>query len=99
MQRVVRSKVFIFEGEPPEGAAVLENWGVLTKRDKISIFTIESGEIRVKKIREDITSVVRRIYIKPACGCLLTLEEIRDFENETVTYLVVDKKLCPSHQT
>lgn len=99
MQKIVRSKKFIFEGELPGDAAILEKWGVLSKRDKISIYTIESGEIRVSKMREDATRVIRRVRIKPACGCLLELDEIRDFEKETVTYAIVDIKLCPRHQT
>jgi len=99
MQKVVRTKTYIFEGElPEEASALLEKWGTLVKRGQVTTYTIDSGEIRIRKVAEGPTYSVRRIYIGPSCGCLLEIEERRDFEEEKTTYSIYRKRLCPTHQ-
>lgn len=99
MQRVLRSKSYVFEGDLPEEAVLLlEKWGRLVKKGEIQVYSIEQGEIKVRKISESPTRSTRRIYINPACGCLLEIDESRDFEEGQVAYSIYKKKLCQEHQ-
>lgn len=83
---------------PEEAATLLEKWGKLAKKGEIAVYSIESGEIRVRKVAEGPTYSARRIHVQPTCGCVLELEELRDFEQMRVSYRVVAKKLCKEHQ-
>ncbi|MFN3803874.1 MAG: hypothetical protein ACK4SY_02340 [Pyrobaculum sp.] len=97
--KVVRSKTYVFEGQVPgDVVAILEKWGRAIRRDAITVYTIEQGEIRAKKVSESPSQVVRRIYINPHCGCVLELDEIKDFERDNVSYVVIKKKICQTHQ-
>jgi len=99
MQKVIRSKTYIFEGELSEEiCGLLEKWGRLVKRGEITTYSIESGEMRMRKVAEGPTYTVRRIYVEPGCGCLLEIDEGRDFEKNKVSYSIYRKKLCPQHQ-
>ncbi|MFN7105769.1 MAG: hypothetical protein ACK4M3_04220, partial [Pyrobaculum sp.] len=85
--KVIRSKTYVFEGQVPQDVvAHLERWGKAIRRDNITVYTIELGEIKAKKISESPTRAVRRIYINPQCGCMLELDEIKDFEQDSVVY-------------
>jgi len=99
MQKVIRGKTYIFEGELPEEiSGLLEKWGRLVKRGEITMYSIESGEMRMRKVADGPTYSVRRIYVEPGCGCLLEIDERRDFEENQVSYSIHRKKLCPQHQ-
>jgi len=99
MQKVIRGKTYIFEGELPEEiSGLLEKWGRLVKRGEIITYSIESGEMRMRKVADGPTYSVRRIYIEPGCGCLLEIDERRDFEENQVSYSIYRKTLCPQHQ-
>ncbi|RFA92949.1 hypothetical protein [Pyrobaculum aerophilum] len=99
MQRALRGKSYVFEGELPEEVALLlEKWGKLVKRGEVAIYSIEQGEIKIRKISESPTKSVRRIYINPACGCVLEIDESRDFEEGRIAYALYKKRLCPEHQ-
>lgn len=99
MQRVIRSKTYIFEGElPEEVSTLLEKWGKLVKKGEVVAYTVESGEIRIRKVAEGPTYTVKRIYIEPSCGCLLELDERRDFEENKVAYSIYRKRFCAQHQ-
>jgi|GEM_PF-706007 hypothetical protein len=99
MQKVIRGKTYIFEGELPEEiSGLLEKWGRLVKRGEITTYSIESGEMRMRKVADGPTYSVRRIYVEPGCGCLLEIDERRDFEENQVSYSIHRKKLCPQHQ-
>jgi hypothetical protein len=99
MQKVIRSKTYIFEGELPEEiSSLLEKWGRLVKRGEVATYSIESGEMRMRKVADGPTYSVRRIYVEPACGCLLEIDERRDFEENKVSYSIYSKTLCPQHQ-
>ena len=98
--KVVRSRAYVFEGElPEEVVALLEKWGQLVKRGEVAVYSMDSGEVRVKKVADSPTKVVRRLYISPGCGCLVELDEERDFEEGKVRYSLAKKRLCPAHQT
>lgn len=100
MQKIVRSKSYVFEGVlPDEVVALLEKWGRVVKRGEIYAYTLDSGEIKAKKVSESPSELVRRIYVHPGCGCVLELDERRNFETGEVTYSVYRQRLCPSHQT
>ncbi|MEM0369173.1 MAG: hypothetical protein QXT46_04835 [Pyrobaculum sp.] len=99
MQKIVRGKSYIFEGDlPHEITTLLEKWGRLIKRGEIVIYTIDTGEIKSKRLSETPTSVLRRIYIQQRCGCLLEIDEDKNFETNTVTYRIFKKRLCGEHQ-
>jgi hypothetical protein len=49
-------------------------------------------------VAEGPTYTVKRIYIEPGCGCLLELDERRDFEENIVAYSIYRKRLCTQHQ-
>jgi len=98
--KVVRSRAYVFEGElPEEVVALLEKWGRLVKRGEVAVYSMDSGEVKVKKVAEDPAKVVRRLYISPGCGCLVELDEVRDFEEGKVRYSLAKTRLCPEHQT
>ncbi|ABL87522.1 conserved hypothetical protein [Pyrobaculum islandicum DSM 4184] len=100
MQKVIRSKSYVFEGELPEEiSTLLEKWGRLVKRGEVAVYMIDSGEIKMRKISENPTQVVRRIYIHPSCGCMLEIDETRDFEQGKTTYTLYMKKLCQEHKS
>ncbi|MEM1598664.1 MAG: hypothetical protein QXP31_05800 [Pyrobaculum sp.] len=100
MQKVVRSKSYVFEGELPQDILeVLTKWGNAVKKGEVCIYTIDTGEIKARRIVEGPMRTVRRIYITPGCGCVVELDELRDFELGSVSYSVYKKKLCPTHQT
>ncbi|MEZ0320144.1 MAG: hypothetical protein ABWK05_09195 [Pyrobaculum sp.] len=100
MQKVIRSRSYVFEGELPQDILeVLTKWGSVVKRGEVYVYTIETGEIKARKIADEPGRAVRRIYITPGCGCVLELDEVRDFELGGVSYSVYRKKLCPTHQT
>jgi hypothetical protein len=99
MQKIIRSKTYIFEGElPEEVSTLLERWGNLVKKGEVVAYTVESGEMRIRKVAEGPTYTVKRIYIEPSCGCLLELDERRDFEENKVAYSIYRKRLCAQHQ-
>ena len=99
MQKVIRGKTYIFEGELPEEiSGLLEKWGRLVKRGEITTYSIESGEMRMRRVADGPTYSVRRIYVEPGCGCLLEIDERRDFEENQVSYSIHRKTLCPQHQ-
>lgn len=99
MQRVVRSRSYVFEGNlTGDVVTLLEKWGTAKKSGEVVIFAINSGEIKIRKVSEGPNSVVRRIYIGPTCGCLLELDEVRSFEEGRVTYSIFKLRLCQDHQ-
>jgi len=99
MQKVVRSKSYVFEGDvPQEVSELLKKWGTLVKKGEVYLYAVDMGEIKVRKIADEPTKTIRRIYIMPDCGCVLELDETRNFENGVVTYSIFKKRLCPTHQ-
>lgn len=99
MQRVVRSRGFVFEAPLPSGVeGLLGLWGSISRRGAVAAFVMESGEVRTRKVEEDARRSVRRISVAPPCGCLLELEEVRDFEAGSVSYREARRALCPRHK-
>lgn len=99
MQKVVRGKSYIFEGVLPEEIInVLQKWGSVVRRGEVTIFTVDSGEIKARKISDTPSSSVRRIYITSSCGCSMEIDETRNFETGEVSYAVYKTRLCPLHQ-
>ncbi|MEZ0248956.1 MAG: hypothetical protein ABWJ97_06755 [Thermoproteus sp.] len=99
MQRVVRSKTFVFEAPiSDEIVARLSQWGRVASKGVLTVFTMDSGEVKTRVVKEDARSRVRRIYIEPSCGCLLELDEVRDFERDTLYYRFVKFEPCPKHK-
>ncbi|MBP1449038.1 MAG: hypothetical protein JZD41_03330 [Thermoproteus sp.] len=99
MQRITRTKSFVFEGKiGDEIASKLSLWGRVFVKGELLIFSIDSGEIKARSMKADAKSSVRRIYIEPACGCRMEIDEIRDFENDTISYNLVEVKYCPQHK-
>ncbi len=99
MQRVVRTKTFVFEAPISEEiVSKLSLWGRVTSKGNLTIFAMDSGEIKTKILKEDARNKVRRIYIEPSCGCVLTLDEVRDFDKETLYYKFIKYEPCPQHK-
>ncbi|KUO85468.1 MAG: hypothetical protein RXQ56_07910 [Thermoproteus sp.] len=99
MQRVVKTKTFVFEAPISEEiVARLSQWGRVASSGALTVFTIDAGEVTTKVIREDARGKVRRIYVRPPCGCLLVLDEVRDFEHDTLYYRFVRYDPCAQHK-
>ncbi|MCU7787461.1 hypothetical protein ODS41_05945 [Pyrobaculum sp. 3827-6] len=99
MQKVVRGRSYVFEGElAGDVVTLLEKWGTVKRSGEVVIFSIDSGEIKIRKVSESPSAVVRRIYISPSCGCLLELDETRNFEEGRVFYSLHKLRLCQEHQ-
>lgn len=99
MHKIIKAKSYVFEAEPPIDAInFLEKWGRLVKKGEVYIYTIEMGDIKSKKIEDSPTKSVKRIYINSGCGCVLEIDEIKDFDNEKTTYTIYKKKICKTHQ-
>ncbi|AEA11793.1 MAG: hypothetical protein ACP5I3_01925 [Thermoproteus sp.] len=99
MQRVVKTKTFVFEAPISEEiVARLSQWGRVASKGSLTVFTIDSGGVTTKVVKEDARSKVRRIYIEPPCGCLLVLDEVRDFERDTLYYRFVKYEPCDRHK-
>ncbi len=99
MQRVVRTKTFVFEAPiSDEIVSKLSSWGQVASKGRLTVFTMDSGEIKTRIVRENARSRIRRIYIEPSCGCKLILDEVRDFEQDTLYYRFVKYEPCDRHK-
>ncbi|CCC81313.1 hypothetical protein [Thermoproteus tenax] len=100
MQRITKSKTFVFEAPiSDEIVAKLKQWGQVSTSAALTVFTLGSGEVRIRVIRDTPSVKVRRISIKPECGCVLELDEVREFEKGTVYYRYIGYKPCEAHKS
>lgn len=99
MQRIVRTKTFVFEAPiSDEIISKLSLWGQVASRGRLTVFVMDSGEIKTRVVKEDARNKVRRIYIEPSCGCKLTLDEVRDFERDSLYYKFIKYEPCDKHK-
>lgn len=98
MQRVIRSRSFIFEGGLDDVVkAKLSAWGRIVPKGNLIFFELDSGEVKVRALGGDAHTSLRRIYVKPACGCVMELDEVRNFDDGSITYRLVKFKPCQQH--
>ncbi|MFB6489742.1 MAG: hypothetical protein TU35_000595 [Thermoproteus sp. AZ2] len=98
MQRIIKSRNFIFEGGLDDAIkARLGAWGRIIPKGDLVFFELDSGEVKVRALGGDARTSLRRIYIKPACGCVMELDEVRNFDDGSISYKLVKFKPCPQH--